>query len=105
MQDADPLKGKRPYGDSMRLAFTALLLVIGARPERMAHRFTGPFDKNLAQEFRATIAPVDPGLVSAAVSHRRDTGILQEIAGVGKTVTVFAESGQQSRGELFTCAG
>lgn len=80
--DTDPRARECPDGSLRGGALVALLLGVGPCPEGMAHGLRGPFHARVSQEGGALQAPMDPGVVAAALRHRRDARIrLQCISG------------------------
>src|SRR5215813_10538393 len=99
IEDADPFERQCPYGGLMGVALVALLLVVNLRPEGMPDRLRSPFDECLPEELWTLEAPVHPGFLAAAFSHRRDPGIFLEFGGGGVAFALFAEGDEQPRGE------
>ncbi len=74
--DPDPLEGECSNNGIVRFSPGFLLLIISPGPEGVSNRQPGPFNKDLPQEGRTTVAPVGPALLAATFDHRCDTTVL-----------------------------
>ena len=75
----------------MRFAALFLLVVIGVRPERIAHGLAGPFNKALAQKGRRSVTPMHPGLFTAALKYGRDAAIGLHLFGIAIALAIVTK--------------
>src|SRR4051794_3135673 len=76
VEDSDPLEGERSEGSLVPHAASSTALLECLRPEGARDGLAHPLDEGLAQEGRAGLAPMGPGLVATSFSDRRDAGVL-----------------------------
>jgi hypothetical protein len=74
-------------------------VVEGFGPEGAGDGLADPLDEGLAQEGGAGPAPVDPGLVAAALGDRGDADVALERLGGGEALARLAEGRQQAGGK------
>src|SRR5438552_17431287 len=65
----------------VRLAFRALLLVVGFCPIRKSDGMRGPLLECLPHKFGTRPSPMHPGLFSAAGQHRCDSAVALQLGG------------------------
>jgi len=70
-------------------ALGALLVVVGAGPERFIDRLAGPFDEGLTQERRTLPAPMYPALLAAAFRNGGDPGVFLKLLGPLEALAIF----------------
>src|SRR6266705_2335233 len=105
IEDANPLERQRAHRCLVRASFVALLAIVGGGPEGAGNGGAGPFDKGLPEERGTLQSPVDPVLLATALGDRSDAGVALNLAGALIALTLFTESGEQSRGEGYTGTG
>src|SRR5690349_23505784 len=86
------------------MAHAASALIESASPEGAWDGLAYPFDESLAKKLRAAIAPMDPGLVAAALGDRGDASILLEGGGSGIAIAALTKGDEQPRREGITGA-
>jgi hypothetical protein len=69
---------------------------MGAGPLGLECGVTGRFVEHLPEELRASPAHVDPLAVAAGLRHRSDPAEVLDLAGIGESVAVGAEGGNQA---------
>jgi hypothetical protein len=90
-EEADPCAGPGAHGRLGRLACIALLLLRDLGPEGMPGGCRRPLHARLSPELWTLEAPVAPGLLAAALRHRRHARLFWEGGGGGKACAWFAE--------------
>src|SRR5437764_12469461 len=96
-ENPDPLESERSDNGVFRLAFCALLLVVGLGPRRGSNRVHGPLVKRLPQKLGTSPAPMHPVLLAATGEGWCNPTIGLQFAGAGVAVALRAECGNQSR--------
>ena len=100
--DPDPLGGQGADRGMVAVPFVDLLAVIGPGPLGLGDGMAGPFVERLPEELRASPAHVDPLAVAAGLRHRSDPAEVLDLAGIGESVAVGAEGGNQAGHHHFS---
>src|SRR5271165_807512 len=103
--DPDPLGGQGADRGMVAVPLVDLLAVIGTGPLALWDRVAGPFVERLPEELRASPAHVDPLALAAGLRHRSDPAEVLDLAGIGESVAVGAESGNQAGHHHFSGTG
>src|ERR1700724_693037 len=90
------LKAKARTAAWWSLPALALLLVIGACPNRLRNRVSCPFVKTLPQKLGTRPAKMDPFLFPTPFRHRRNPTVLLHLFRTGITIAVRTQSRQQA---------
>ena len=103
VEDADPLESECTKRCLVASATGSAAVVEGLGPKGSRDGLAHPFDEGLAQKRRASPAPVDPALVTAAFGDGCDAHVLLKRGSIGKALATFTEGSEQTRRECGSC--
>ena len=103
-EDADPWESQGTHGRLVRLALSALLLVVDLGPEGRSGGCRRPLHKRLAQKLGTRETPVAPGRLAAAFGHGRHPRIFVACLGRSVALSLVTTGHQETRGEDGTGA-
>ena len=103
--DPDPLGGQGADRGMVAVPLGELLAGIGTGLLGLWDGVAGPFVERLPEELRASPPHVDPLAVAAGLRHRSDPAEVLDLAGIGESVALGAEGGNQTGHHHFSGTG